>query len=96
MDRLKRATHEHTCTVISEILNKLEPGDSFAMFIRRQNCVIMFHISLTETGNTGDPLSIIVGRFIGTLHPRELFDQENEIESYFSEVNFNFSFFSTN
>lgn len=75
MDRLKRAIREHAHTVIAEIINELVSGDSFSMFIRRQNCAITFHIPATETDNT-DVLNIIAA----TLHPPELFDNESEIK----------------
>lgn len=80
MDRLKRVTREHTRDVITEIINELEPGDSFSMFVRRQNCAIMFHIPATEEANAPDLLNIVVGTFLGTLHPREIFNHENKIE----------------
>lgn len=79
MDRLKRVTREYTRTVVTEIINELKPGDSFSMFVRRQNCAIMFHIPATEKDNLA-LMNVIVGTFMGTLHPREIFNHENEIE----------------
>lgn len=87
MDRLKRVTREYTRTVVSEIINELEPGDSFSMFIRRQNCTIMFYIPPTEENSTEEPQNIIVATFIGTLHPKEIFKHESDIEVRFKLLN---------
>lgn len=83
MDRLKRVSRECTKTVTSEIINELEPGDSFSMFIRRQNCTIMFYIPKSAESTTEEPLHIIVGTFIGTLHPKEMFKHDSDIEVSF-------------
>lgn len=80
MDRLKRVTREHTRTVISEIINELEPGDSFSMFVRRQNSTIMFYIPKTADNSTEEPQNIIVATFMGTLHPKEIFKHESDME----------------
>lgn len=83
MDRLKRVTRECTRTVVSEIINDLEPGDTFSMFVRRQNCTIMFYIPPTEENSIGEPQNIIVATYMGTLHPNEIFKHESDIEVSF-------------
>lgn len=80
MDRLKRVTREYTGGVVSEIINELEPGDSFSMFVRRQNTTIMFYIPKAGDNTTEEPQNIIVATFMGTLHPREIFKHESDIE----------------
>lgn len=85
MDRLKRVTREYTGGVVTEIINELEPGDSFSMFVRRQNTAIMFYIPKAGDDNntTEEPQNMIVATFMGTLHPREIFKHESDIEVRF-------------
>lgn len=80
MDRLKRVTREYTRTVVSEIINELESGDTFSTFVRRQNCTIIFYVPPTEENTTGEPQNMIVATFMGTLHPKEIFKHESDIE----------------
>lgn len=56
-------------TILQEI-NALRPGDSFAMFVRHQECAIMFRIPPTENWN--DVQNVIVATFPGSLHPDEM------------------------
>lgn len=80
MDRLKRITRECTKTVASEIINELEPGDSFSMYVRRQNCTVMFHIPSADVDSLVEPEHIIVGTYMGTLHPKEIYNHGSGIE----------------
>lgn len=53
-------------------------GDTFAMFIRHQNCAIMIHVPANELINTADePENVIVATFPGSLHPRDIYENEN-------------------
>lgn len=79
MERLKRVTLECTRTVVSETINELEAGDSFSMFIRRQNCTIMFYIPPTEENNLEELQNIIVATFLGNLHPQDIFMHDSDI-----------------
>lgn len=87
MERLKRVTREYTRTVVSEIINELEPGDSFSMFVRRQNTTIMFYIPKTDENSAEEPQNIIVTTFMGTLHPKEIFKHESDLEVSYSYFN---------
>lgn len=95
MDRLRRVTRENTRTVICDIINELEPGDSFSMFVRRQNCAIMFYLPATEVNNIENPLNVIVGTFQAALHPRKILNHENEIEVRVANFNECFLFLSS-
>lgn len=86
MDRLKRVTREYTRTVVCEIINELEPGDAFSMFIRRQNCTMMFYIPPTEENTIDEPQNIIAATFCGSLHPTEVFKHESDIEVRVSTI----------
>lgn len=83
MERLKRATLECTRSVVSEIINELESGDSFSMFIRRQNSTIMFYVPPTEENSVDEIENVIVATFMGNLHPNEIFKHESDIEVNF-------------
>lgn len=74
MDRLKRVTLESTRTVVSNIIHELDLGDFFAMFIRGQNCTIMFYRPSNQ------PQNIIAATFVGNLHPKEIYKHESDIE----------------
>lgn len=71
-----------TCTKenIAHEINKLRPGDTFAMFVRMQHTVLMIHVPLNESSD--DVQNVIVSTFSWNLHP----GQTNNHESVF-EVN---------
>lgn len=62
-------------TIRTEI-NALRPGYSFAMFVRRQNCMFIIH---APTKN-GVPNDVIVATFPGNLHPNEVYQSDSDIE----------------
>ncbi|XP_055301272.1 uncharacterized protein LOC129567922 [Sitodiplosis mosellana] len=73
-------SYHHGCkplTVWMDI-NKLGPGDNFAMFIRRQHCAIMIHVPPDEIPN--DVQNVIVAAFPGRLHSSEIYHRESDIE----------------
>lgn len=74
MERLKCVTLECKRAVVSNIINELEPGGSFSMFIRRQNCTLMFYRPSNQLQN------IIIATFVGNLHPKETYKHESDIE----------------
>ncbi|XP_055297736.1 uncharacterized protein LOC129566134 [Sitodiplosis mosellana] len=79
-ERLKRINLECTESVISEEIASLKPGDTFAMFVRRQNCVIMIHV-LTDAKLNGElSPNTIVATFPGRLHSREIYEHDSDIE----------------
>lgn len=61
-------------------------GDTFAMFIRRQNCAIMIHVPANGLININDePENVIVATFPGSLHPRDIKEHLNDIEVNFTK-----------
>lgn len=82
--RLKRVHLE--CTpqpdVVSAEINSLRSGDTFAMYVRRQNTVFMIYMLPNEDdgNNKNPPQSVIVSTFPGNLHPSEIYTAESDIE----------------
>lgn len=71
--RLKRVHQTRTGECIAGEINALKPGETFAMFIRRQNCAFMVHKTAKES-------EVIVATFPGNLHPREVYEHQSDIE----------------
>lgn len=65
---------------ISEKINALQPGDTFAMFVRRQNCAFIIHAPSNENVFNGRPENVIVATFPGRLHPKEVYECNSDIE----------------
>lgn len=61
-------------SVSTEIRN-LKPGDTFAMFVRRQNCALMVHMP-----PKGDGDRVVLATFPGNLHPKLIDSAESDIE----------------
>lgn len=78
--RLKRISVECSKSAVAEEIAGLQPGDTFAMFIRRQHCVIMVH--MLSKSNPLMPCTI-VAIFPSTLHPREIYSHDGDIEVCF-------------
>lgn len=88
MKRLKRVKHMCTPAIVSEMINELRPGDTFSMFVRKQNTAIIFYVpNHTGVNNAGTPDNIIVATFPGCLHPRTIYDHESDVEVNFILMN---------
>lgn len=55
---------------IKKNINDLQPGETFAMFVRAQNCALVIHM-LSDA--PADSENIVVATFPGKLHPREVY-----------------------
>lgn len=75
--------HKLTPKVVSKEINALQPGDTFAMFVRRQNCTFMVHVPPDERIVHGKPQNAIVATFTGRLHPNEVYNCDSDIEVNF-------------
>lgn len=71
--RLRRIQQMRTGECIANEIKALQPGETFAMFVRRQNCAFMVH--KTATGK-----DVIVATFPGNLHPKEVYGHRSDIE----------------
>lgn len=69
-------------STVSAQINALQPGHTFAMFVRRQNCMFVVHAPPTadvKSANTA-PQEVIVATFPGNLHPDEVYNVDSDIE----------------
>lgn len=62
---------------ISREINSLNPGDTFALFVRLQHTAIMIHVPSNEKIN--DVKNVIVST-IPTLHPGEIYKHDSDYE----------------
>lgn len=58
---------------ISNEIKGLRPGNSFAMFVRRQNCGLMIHMPIEENETTKIK-TVVVSTFPGNLHPKNIYN----------------------
>lgn len=72
--------HDQAPKNISEEINALQPGDTFAMFVYRQNCTFMIYVPPDENVIDGKPQNAIVATFPGRLHPNEVYKCNSDIE----------------
>lgn len=63
------------CTNIRTEIANLLPGDTFAMFVRYQNCTLMVHLL-----NNSDEYNAVVATFPGDLLLSEIYQHESDIE----------------
>lgn len=75
----------NTNTISTEI-NALRPGDSFAMFVRRQRWMFMIHVPPCDDGNAANsqPQEVIVASFPGNVRPSEIYKHDSDIAVIFS------------
>lgn len=60
---------------VSAEIDELEPGETFAMYVRRQNCALMIHMP-----PDGDGDRVIVSTFPTLLNPKIVYNAESDIE----------------
>lgn len=77
---MHKVHHKLTPTDVSKEINALQPGDTFAMFVRRQNCTFMVYVPPDENIANGRPQNAIVATFPGRLHPNEVYKCDSDIE----------------
>lgn len=84
MKRLRKMHIE--CTgdeFIAEISHQIRglrrPGDTFAMFVRRQNCTFMVHV-LSNATNVNEPNDLILATFPGDMQNNDVYRYESDLE----------------
>lgn len=75
--RLGKLYENFTPDVVAETINELQPGDSFAVFVRRQNWAIIIHRESTENA--------VVATFPGNLLPQEIYTAKSDLKVTFLE-----------
>lgn len=64
-------------SAIKEEINGLQPGETFAMFVRFQNCAIIIHMLPNAPSDSNN---IIVATFLGKVHPDEVYKNPSDLE----------------
>lgn len=64
--------------IVSNEIGQLKPGETFAMFVRRQNCAVMIHMPTDINQNQSD--HVIIATFPGNFHPKYLHACESDVE----------------
>lgn len=67
-----------TASTISYKINTLKPGETFAMFVRRQNCAIMIHAQSAGAGDSNN--NIVVATFPGTINHKKVYESSSDLE----------------
>lgn len=76
---LDRINRNFQPAVVSKEIRELKCGETFAMFVRRQNCAIMIHIPLGDI-NSNQTNRAIVSWFPGNLHPKNVYNADSDIQ----------------
>lgn len=76
-----------TATDVCDEIKKLTPGETFAMFIRRQNTAFMVHMpesgrakSKNSKAKPDKSTTVIVSTFPGNIHPNEIYTHPSDLE----------------
>lgn len=78
MARSLAAVHLNlTPSTVTNEINNLQPGETFAMFVRMQNCAIIFHMLANAKANSEE---LVVVTFPGKLHPKEVYTNPSDLE----------------
>lgn len=69
---------------ITRQIRQLQHGtiDTFAMFVRKQNCTFMIHMLSNENANNRRPV-FVLATFPGDLPSREIYKHDSDIEVIF-------------
>lgn len=73
---------------ISNEINALRAGDSFAIFVRRQRWMFIIYAPPCDDKNAAnsEPQEVIVASFPGNVRPGEIYKHESDIEVIFSNL----------
>lgn len=80
---MHKAHHNLNSTTIFNQINALQPGDTFALYVRRQNCAFMIHVPTDENLVYGKPHHAIVATFPARMHPDEIYKCDSDLEVIF-------------
>lgn len=68
---------------VSNEINALQPGDTFAMFVRRQNSAFLIYMPPDENTVNANQQNVIVATFPGRLHPNEVYKWNCDVQVIF-------------
>lgn len=75
--RLKRVHMKRTPENISNEINSLKPGDTFAMFIRRQNTAFLIQVPKEPADGIKN---VTIATFPGNLHPAKMHESFHDLQ----------------
>lgn len=84
--RVKIVHLECSPDVVSKEINSLRPGDTFAIFVRRQNTTLMVYMLPNEDINDKESQKVILATFPGNLHPCEIYKAESDLEVFLFNI----------
>lgn len=90
--RMKRLNLEPTEDAVSNEIDGLKPGDTFAMIIRRQYAVIMIHLLPDANIQDEQAHNVIVATFQSSVHPKFIYEHDSDLEVIYSIYFFKFQF----
>lgn len=76
-DSLEIVHRNRTANVVAKEINDLQPGETFGMFVRLQNCAIMIH---RQSDAKSDSNNMIVATFPGRMHPNVVYKNPSDVE----------------
>lgn len=79
--RFKRAHSDFTGKTVSRQIDALEPGDTFAFLVKRQQCVFIVHMPLSEE-NAHDSKMVQIGTFPSEVSSKELYKSSGDLQVY--------------
>lgn len=69
---------------ISGQINRLQPGDTFAMFVNNQNCMFVIYMPSTDDNiEPGDSTTVIVATSPGNLNSNGIYSNIGDLEVIF-------------
>lgn len=77
---LKTTHMNRTADFVSKEIRALQPGDTFAMFVRRQNCGLMIYMPIDGNTQADKQETVVVTTFPGNLHIKEIYQHQSDIK----------------
>lgn len=77
--RFKRAHSDLTGKTVSRQIDALEPGDTFAVLVKRQQCVFMVHMPLCEEDAHGIKM-VQIGTFPSVASSKEIYKCSGDLQ----------------
>lgn len=69
-----------TPDVITDKINKLKPGETFAMYVRCQNTVFMCHMPAHQSNDSNEITPVIVATFPGRIGVKQIYSHAMDLE----------------
>lgn len=84
--RFRRTHSDLTAKTVSRQIDTLEPGDTFAVLVKRQQCVFMVHMPLSERRHTNGTRLVQIGTFPSAAFPKDIYKCSSDLQVSESNV----------